>query len=97
MNMEFLKQLPVEILFVSIAFIGGTARYLNGFTNGVPFKFSVFIASGVVAGFSGYMFALFGSSMHLPEQMLFVFAGTGGFFGEQTLKYIMEVITRKKK
>lgn len=93
--MEFLKHLPVEIFFVLIAFMGGTARYLNGYTNGAPFKLGIFLASGVVAGFSGWMFALFGNTMNLPQEMLFVFAGTGGFFGEQTLKYIMESITKK--
>lgn len=94
--MEPLKQLPIEILFVAIAFCGGIARYLNGFTNGTPFKFSIFIASGVVAGFSGWMFALFGASMDLPQEMLFVMAGTGGFFGEQTLKFLMEQVTKNK-
>jgi len=95
--MDFLKNLPVELVFVSIAFFGGVARYLNGYTNGVPFKLSVFIASGVVAGFSGYIFALFGKSMQLPLEMLFVMAGVGGFFGEQTMKFIMEQVTDKKQ
>lgn len=94
--MEPFKQLPIELLVVFIATMGGIARYLNGYTNGVPFRLSVFLASGVVAGFSGWMFALFGQSLQMPQEMLFVMAGTGGFFGEQTLKYIMESITNKK-
>jgi hypothetical protein len=97
MDMDFFKQIPVEIAFVLIAFFGGIARYLNGFTNGVPFKLGIFIASGFVAGFSGWMFALFGETLQLPQGMLFVMAGTGGFFGEQTLKFIMEQITKDKK
>lgn len=96
-NMENPKNIPVEILFVLLATFGGLARYLNGYTNGVPFKLGVFIASGVVAGFSGWMFALFGASMSLPQEMLFVMAGTGGFFGEQTLKFIMESITKTRE
>ena len=95
--MDFLKTVPVEILFVLIAFLGGTARYLNGYTNGAPFKFGIFFASGIVAGFSGWMFALTGITLNMPDEMLFVMAGTGGFFGEQTLKYIMESITRRSK
>lgn len=93
--MEFLRQLPIEIFVVFIAVMGGVARYLNGYTNGAPFKFSIFVASGIVAGFSGWMFALFGETLQMPQEMLFVMAGTGGFFGEQTLKFIMESITRK--
>ena len=92
---ELLKTVPIEIIFVSVAIAGGCARYLNGFTNGIPFKLSIFIASGLVAGFSGYMFALLGISMQFPSPMLFMMAGTGGFFGEQTLKYIMEYVTNK--
>ena len=94
--MEPFKQLPIEIFFVAIAFCGGIARYLNGFTNGVPFRFSIFVASGIVAGFSGWMFALFGQTLQMPQGMLFVMAGTGGFFGEQTLKFLMEYLTDKK-
>jgi hypothetical protein len=89
------NNLPVEFIFVTLAVFGGCARYLNGFTNGVPFRFSIFIASGLVAGFSGYMFALLGTSLDFPQTMLFMMAGTGGFFGEQTLKFVMEYITHK--
>jgi hypothetical protein len=94
--MDFLKQLPVEVLFVFIACFGGVARYLNGYTNGVPFKFGIFLASGVSAGFSGWVFASFGSTMNLPLEMLFVMAGTGGFFGEQTMKYVLESVIKNK-
>lgn len=93
--MEWLRNVPVEIAFVGIAVFGGVARYLNGYTNGAPFKLSIFVASSIAAGFSGWMFALFGVTMDLPQEMLFVMAGTGGFFGEQTLKYIMESVTNK--
>lgn len=93
--MDFFKHLPIEIFFVLIACFGGVARYLTGYTNGVPFKFGIFIASGVSAGFSGWIFASFGSTMNLPLEMLFVMAGTGGFFGEQTMKYILESVTNQ--
>ena len=93
---ELLKTLPIEVIFVVIAMAGGCARYLNGYTNGGQFKFSIFIASGAVAGFSGYMFALLGISMNFPQPMLFMMAGIGGFFGEQSLKFTMEYVTHKK-
>jgi hypothetical protein len=95
--MDFLKQLPVEIFVVTIACAGGIARYLNGYANGQPFKLSIFIASTFVAGFSGLMFWYLGVSMNLPTPFLAMMAGVGGFMGEQSLKYIMEVITNKTK
>jgi hypothetical protein len=96
-NLRYItNNLPVEFLFVVLAVAGGCARYLNGFTNGEPFRFSLFVASGLVAGFSGYMFALLGTSLDFPQSMLFMMAGTGGFFGEQTLKFLMEYITHQK-
>ncbi len=95
--MEQLKNLPIEIIFVSIAFFGGIARYLNSYANGAPFKLSIFLASGVVAGFSGWMFALFGKTMEMPTEVLYIMAGTGGWSGEQTMKYIIEQLSEKKK
>jgi len=95
--MEHFRNIPVEFFFVAVAIFGGVARYLNGYTNGVPFKLSVFCASGVVAGFSGWMFALFGTQLGLPSEMLFVMAGTGGFFGEQTMKLILEHVSKRSE
>jgi len=95
--MEQFKNLPVEFLFVFIAFFGGIARYLNSYANGAPFKLGIFLASGVVAGFSGWMFALFGKTMELPTEMLYIMAGTGGWSGEQTMKYVIEQLSERKK
>ncbi len=92
-----MKDLPIEIIYGTIAVMGGVARYLDGYINGGKFRFSVFLASAVVAGFSGFMFALLGESLNLPNAMKSVMAGVGGFFGEQTLKFIMEIIQRKVK
>jgi hypothetical protein len=95
--MEPLKNLPVEIFVVTLACAGGIARYLNGYANGQPFKLSVFIASTFVAGFSGLMFWYLGVSMNLPNPFLAMMAGVGGFMGEQSLKYMMEIIKEKTK
>lgn len=95
--LEQFKNLPIEIIFVSIAFFGGIARYLNSYANGAPFKLSIFLASGVVAGFSGWMFALFGKTLSMPTELLYIMAGTGGWSGEQTMKYIIEQLAEKNK
>lgn len=88
-------KLPPELIYVIIAMVGGMARYLNSFTNGSPFKFSILIASAFVAGFSGLMFALLGQSLDMAHTTQFVMAGIGGFFGEQTLKFILERFIKK--
>ena len=95
--MEFLKNLPVELFLVILAVCGGCARYLSAYTTGTPFKLSIFLASGAVAGFTGYIFAVFGATMALPQHMLFVMAGIGGFFGEQTMKFVLESVIKDKK
>lgn len=89
--------IPIEAIYTLLATSGGVARYLTGYTNGVPFKTGIFLASAVASGFSGFMFAQLGVSMDLPQPMLFVMAGTGGFFGEQTMKLILERISKNKK
>lgn len=86
---------PPELIYVVIATMGGVARYLNSFANGSPFKLSVFLASGFVAGFSGLMFAQLGIVMGFSDVFIFMLAGMGGFFGEQSLKLIMEIVKDK--
>lgn len=97
--MDFLKTLsidPIQFVYGALAICGGVARYLSGYTtDGLPFKFRTFVASTFVSGFSGYMFALLGLSMSLPPTFLFIMSGTGGFFGEQTMKLILEYVQVK--
>jgi len=95
--MEFIKQFQIELVYGIVAVLGGAARYLNSYAQGKPFKFSIFVASAFVAGFSGWMFALLGISVAMPQPMVFMMAGVGGFFGEQTLKLIMEVVKKKTR
>lgn len=91
------KQIPIEYTIVAIAFFGGVARYLLGYINGGGFKFSIFLASIIVSGFGGLMFGWLGVTMNMPNQMLLVMAGMGGYFSEQTLKLIYELVTKKLK
>lgn len=93
--MNDMKDVPVEVLYAAVAVVGGIARYLNSFILGQKFRISIFLASAVVAGFSGFMFALLGQTMSFPPTMIHIMAGVGGFMGDQTLKFIMEYITKK--
>lgn len=86
---------PIQYIYAVIAIVGGVARYLTGYKDGVPFKFSIFLASAVVAGFSGWMFAQMGISLRMSQEIVFIMAGTGGFMGEQTMKLIAEWLQAK--
>jgi len=86
---------PIEIIYGAIATIGGVARYLNDYINGRGFRITVFLASAFVSAFGGFMFALLGETMGLPENMLYLMAGLGGFFSDQSVKLAMEYVTKK--
>ena len=93
---KILQISPVTFSYGAIAILGGIARYLNSYTkDGSPFSVKVLAASTVVSGFSGYMFALVGLSLSMPEPILFIMAGAGGFFGDQTMKFVMEYVKIK--
>ncbi len=86
---------PIEFVYAFLAIFGGVARYLNSFIKGEAFSLKVFFASMLVSGFSGYMFALMGISLHLPDPLPTLMAGTGGFFGDQAMKLILEYTSGK--
>lgn len=94
---QFIEKVPAQAYYVVIAVAGGAARYLNTYSEG-GFKFSVaiFIASAFAAGFSGMMFALFGDAMSLPNPLPHIMAGVGGFFGDQSMKFLLEYFTKEK-
>lgn len=92
-----MKQFQLEIVYGILATAGGIARYLNDYNQTGKFTIRHFIASAIVSGFSGYMFALLGISINLPQPLIFAMAGTGGFMGEQALKFAAEYITNKIK
>lgn len=93
---DFLKHFPVEFFYAGIAIAGGIARYLNSFANGgARFSLSILLASAFMAGFSGMMFALVGNSLSMPNPIPHIMAGVGGFFGEQTMKLVMEFVNKK--
>ncbi len=97
MDIDTLKHLPIDFIYAAFAIFGGVARYLNGYVEGHKFSAGIFFASAGVAGFSGLMFALLGQSMQFPQTIQMVMAGTGGFFGEQTMKPILEYFQNRVK
>ena len=90
------RDVPIQIIYVVIAVVGGMARYFNSFAEGkTHFRMSIMLASAFAAGFSGMMFALVGDSLHLPYPISHIMAGVGGFFGEQTMKLVLEYVSNK--
>lgn len=90
-----MKEIPVAVLYVILAIGGGIARYLSGYISGSGFTWRLFFASALVSAFSGYMFSLLGTSLSLPLPFISMMAGTGGFMGDQAMKFIIEYLTRK--
>lgn len=88
---------PAQYLYGIVAICGGVARYLSGYADGKPFSLGTFVASAFVSGFSGWMFAVMGMSMSLPQSIVFIMAGTGGFFGDQTMKLVLEYVKSRAK
>ncbi len=89
---------PVQFVYGAIAVCGGVARYLNSIAvDGNKFHVGIFFASSFVSGFSGWMFATMGMSLNMSQEIVFIMAGTGGFFGDQTMKLIMEMLSKKIK
>ena len=87
---------PLQTAYAFIAICGGIARYLDAYTKGKPFKMSMFIASVIVSGFSGWCFAQLGCSLGANESWRFIMAGLGGFMGDNTMKYLWERVKTTK-
>jgi hypothetical protein len=90
-----LNATPPELFYVFLAVMGGVARYLYGFINGQQFDIRIFGASAIVAGFSGYIFLLLGIHMEVSIPMQGIMSGLGGFFGDQTMKLVLEMWKNK--
>ena len=84
-------------MVIAVAVFGGIARNLNGYVNGDGFKLSIFFSSIIVSAFGGLMFGWMGITLNVSTPMLFMMAGMGGFFSEQTLKFMYEIIKKKIK
>lgn len=90
-----MERFPIEWFYIVLAAAGGASRYLQQYVNGQPFSISIFSANIVLSGFSGFMFAVFGQTMNLPPQMLYVLAGVGGFMGANTLEFLSALLKAK--
>lgn len=85
-----LPKVPPEAVYVVLAVAGGIARYLNSFVRGTPFRISILLASIFISAFSGYIFALVGTSMVMPFTLISMMSGVGGFFSDQAMKWALE-------
>lgn len=93
MNM---KHIPTEFVYAILAVAGGMAKYLSSYKEKHGrFAWGAFFIASFVSGFSGYMFALLGKSMSMPDTFIFIMAGMGGFMGEHALRFLGELILKK--
>lgn len=94
--MEFFQKIPAELLYVVIAAIGGTARYLQHYLTEDNFIWPHFVAHIFVSMFSGYMFFHFATDIvGMPETSVAIFAGLGGWMGVESLKMLESILKKK--
>lgn len=94
--MDFLNRVPAEVIYVTVAAIGGTARYLQNYLNEGDFTLRHFAAHVFVSAFSGYMFYQFAINvLGLPEQSIAVISGLGGWMGVEAIK-VLEIYLKKR-
>ena len=91
----YTERATTELLYVLVSAMGGVAKYLNEYLAGGKFHWGLFVANIVLSGFSGLMFKLFGESIGLNHNILFMFAGVGGFMSSSSLNLLANVLTKK--
>lgn len=88
--------IPPEFAYVTIAAIGGIARYLHTYLNEGDFAWRHFTAHVFVSAFSGYMFYQFAVNIvGLPDNSIAIVSGLGGWMGVEAMK-MLEILLRKK-
>jgi len=97
-TMEPFNKIPAEAVYVLIAAVGGTTRYLQHYLNEGIFAWKHFLAHVFVSSFSGYMFYLFATNVFgFPDTTVAIFAGLGGWMGVEALKMIETYLRDKFK
>lgn len=93
--MDDLKNIPLEIIYVSLAALGGVARYLQKYLDEGKFGWQHLIVHIVISAFSGFMFYQFAENvLHISPSMVPVLAGMGGWMGVESLK-VVEALVKK--
>ena len=94
--MEWFGKVPAELFYVTVAAIGGVARYLQAYLNEGEFALRHFCAHVLISAFSGYMFYQFAINiLSLPETLIPVVAGLGGWMGVESMKMLEDWLRKK--
>ena len=93
--MDYIKHFSIELVYVTVAAVGGMARYLQKYLEEGDFRFRHMLAHLFVSAFSGYMFGEFGLWLGLEERSLFLLVGIGGYMGTESLKLIETVMKKR--
>jgi len=62
------RNLPVEVVFVILASVGGVARYLSNYIKGEKFRLSMLVSNFILSGFAGLRFPLGLSGLLCQDQ-----------------------------
>jgi len=95
--MKDIPGFPLYLIMSAIATFGGIARFANDYQKGKASSWRLFFASIFFSAFSGLIFGLLGIALNLPEPLIFAMTGTGGYFADQSLKLVMEFVSRNIK
>ena len=89
-----LLQVAAELLWITLAMVGGIARALDRYLHGGVFPgIGMLFAHAAVSGFSGYMMAQV--LLRLAPEWALIGAGIGGYLGTQGLDWVMLIIQER--
>ncbi len=95
--MEILRSFKFEFVYVTIAAMGGLARYLQKYLTDGEFRWKRLLAEMMVSSFSGYMFWQFALFVGMTAPIVPLLVGMGGYMGAEALKFIENLLTKKLK
>ena len=78
------------VAYVILAMVGGAARYAHLYLKSGKWSWLKALAHIFISGFSGFMFSQFGAWIGVSGDVLFLFAGLGGYMGPRALEIIEE-------
>lgn len=86
----------INLLLVALSVAGGIAKNAKTYLDTGEFTIAKLFANILLAGFAGVMFAYAGSALNLPNNVLYIFAGIGGFMGHESIDYLYEKFVKTR-
>lgn len=90
-----MKDYLADLLFVFVALVGASARYIHEWLQSDVFHWKRLFGSVIVGGFAGWTCAKGAQALHLQNEWVWVAAGVGGAQGWDTIEFIAGAVKRK--